>query len=88
LSTYFEEGSLLFDLCGMKICHVEKGGLFYLSLFLSFFFTFLAMLKLGLFAVGSLQATPHENKDGSLSFTLQSQADACDFLLFGGRENG
>jgi hypothetical protein len=86
LSTYFEEGSLLFDLCGMKICHVEKGGLFYLSLFLSFF-TFLAMLKLGLFAVGSLQAT--KIRMGLFPFTLQSQADACDFfLLFGGRENG
>jgi hypothetical protein len=79
LSTYFEEGSLLFDLCGMKICHVEKGGLFYLSLFLSFF-TFLAMLKLGLFAVGSLYKAT-KIRMGLFPFTLQSQADACDFFI-------
>jgi hypothetical protein len=79
LSTYFEEGSLLFDLCGMKICHVEKGGLFYPFFYFYLFFTFLAMLKLGLFAVGSLQAT--KIRMGLFPFTLQSQADACDFFI-------
>jgi hypothetical protein len=39
-----------------------------------------------MFSDDFLQVT--KNKDGSLSFTLKSQADACDFLLFGGRENG
>jgi hypothetical protein len=86
LSTYFEEGSLLFDLCGMKICHVEKRRLVLPFFIFYLFFTFLAMLKLGLFAVGSLQAT--KIRMGLFPFTLQSQADACDFLLFGGRENG
>jgi hypothetical protein len=85
LSTYFEEGSLLFDLCGMKICHVEKGGLFYLSLFLSFF-TFLAMLKLGLFAVGSLQAT--KIRMGLFPLLYSHRQMLVIFLLFGGRENG
>jgi hypothetical protein len=86
LSTYFEEGSLLFDLCGMKICHVEKGGLFYLSLFFIFFHLLSYAKVRFLFAVGSLQAT--KIRMGLFPFTLQSQADACDFLLFGGRENG
>jgi DHA3 family macrolide efflux protein-like MFS transporter len=58
---------------------LRKAAWFYLSLFLSFF-TFLAMLKLGLFAVGSLQAT--KIRMGLFPFTLQSQADACDFFYY------
>lgn len=37
------------------------------------------MLKLGLFADGSLKAT--KIRMGLFPFTLQSQADACDFFI-------
>jgi hypothetical protein len=80
LSNYFDVGNILFDLFGMERCYDEKGDLFCLSLFY-LFFTFLAMLmlELGMFSDDFLQVT--KNKDGSLSFTLKSQADACDFFF-------
>lgn len=74
----FGAGSLLLGFGVMKICNVKKGGLFYLSLFLSKS-PFFATPKVGLFAGGSEQA-PNRIRMGLLLYS-KSQADACDFFI-------